>query len=73
MYALLKRIIEMLYQLYVIDVVDIVTFNHTLESVCDRKLRENHSNISAINMTKLLDTLLIKEPLLLFTVVKFLK
>ena len=47
--ALLKRIIEMFYQLYVIDIVDIVTFNQTLESVCDRKLRETHSNISAIN------------------------
>ncbi len=49
MYALLKRIIEMFHQLYVIDIVDIVTFNQTLESVCDRKLRETHSNTSAIN------------------------
>ena len=47
--ALLKRIIEMFYQLYVIDIVDIVTFNQTLERVCDQKLRETHSNISAIN------------------------
>ncbi len=45
----IKIIIEMFYQLYVIDIVDIVTFNQTLESVCDRKLRETHSNISAIN------------------------
>ncbi len=71
MYALLKRIIEMFYQLYVIDIVDIVTFNQTLESVCDRKLRE--TVISQQLMTKLLDTLLVKEPLLLSTVVKFLK
>ena len=54
-------------------IVDIVTFNQTLGSVSDRKLRETHSNIAAIIMTKLLDTLLTKEPvLLLFTVVKFL-
>ncbi len=46
MYALLKRIIEIFYQLYAID---IVTFNQILESACDRKLRETHSNISAMN------------------------
>ncbi len=28
-------------------IVDIVTFDQMLESVCDRKLRETHSNISA--------------------------
>ena len=30
-------------------IVDIVTFNQILENVCDRKLRETHSNISAMN------------------------
>ena len=45
MYALLKIIIEMFYQLYAIAYSwYIVTFNQTLESVCDRKLRETHSN-----------------------------
>ncbi len=28
---------------------DIMTFNQIQESVCDRKLKESHSNISAMN------------------------
>ena len=52
--CLLKRIIEM-------HIVDIVTFNQTLESVCDRKL----TVISQQLMTKLLDMLLTKVPVLL--------
>ncbi len=75
MYALLKRIIEMFYQLYVIDIVEIVTLTRpwTAWRVFVTGNSEKLSVISQQLMTKLLDTLLIKEPLLLFTVVKFLK